>query len=304
MNLIYWMVIFQLMACQNPEKPERLTGITLVDGYHFPYQLRQPDQKHLMPGALEEISGLGISKDDSALIAIQDEDGILFFIDAKTGEVTKKQKFWKDGDYEGVEWIEDKVYVVKSTGTIYEVSELEKEEPTVEKYKFFLDSDNDVEGLAFDRKSKQLLLACKAKAGQQAEFKHQKGIYALDLSTKKMSETPAYFVDLDSVNNYLQKSPSIRKLEKLIEFFDPHEPFGFAPSGIAIHPGTGNLYITSSVGKMLLVLKPNGKILHIEKLDKDIHPQPEGLCFAKDGTLYISNEGRGGKGRILRFNTK
>jgi uncharacterized protein YjiK len=304
MNFIYWMLIFQVVACQNAERSKAPTGITLVDGYHFPYQLRQPNEKHLMPKILEEISGLGISKDGSSLVAIQDEDGLLFYIDAKTGDITREQKFWKDGDYEGIEWIADRIYVVKSTGTIYEVSELDKEEPKVEKHKFFLDSKNDVEGLAYDPKSNQLLLACKAEAGREGAFRHQKGIYTLDLDTKKMSEKPAYFVNLDSVNTYLQKSPGIRKLEKLIEFFDPDEPFGFAPSGIAIHPHTGHLYITSSVGKMLLVLKPDGQILHIEKLDKDVHPQPEGLCFADDGTLYVSNEGKGGKGRILRFDMK
>lgn len=295
-------LLLSLLACQPATNKEEVpTGITLVDGYTFNYQLNKPAETFKLPGDLEEISGLGISPDGKKLVAVQDEDGKLFFINRINGEVVKEFKFWKDGDYEGVEWVGNKVYVVKSSGTIYEVTDFDEKEPPVEKYNFFLDSDNDVEGLGYDAQNDRLLLACKAKAGKEGEFKYKKGIYSFDLDSKELAESPTYFVNLDSVNNYLQKEPAIRKLEKLLEFFDPSEPFSFAPSGLAVHPLTGNLFITSSVGKLLMVLNQEGAILHIEKLDKDIHRQPEGLCFAHDGTLYLSNEGKGGRGRIHVF---
>lgn len=301
MNMTLWLLIVQLFACNQPNNPPAETGITLVEGFTFSYQLRQPDQKILLPHHLEEISGLGLSGDEKTFVAIQDEAGKLFFIDRNNGEVIRKVKFWKDGDYEGVEWVGDVIYVVKSTGTVYEVKNFEQEEPEVEKYNYFLDADNDVEGLAFDQSSNSLLLACKAKSGGEGSNKYKKGVYSFDLMTMKLMETPTYYISLDSINEYLSKSPNIRKLEKLLKFFDPNEPFGFSPSSLAIHPQTNDLYITSSVGKLLLVLSKTGQIKHIEKLDKDVHPQPEGICFASDGTLYISNEGKGGKGRILRF---
>ena len=50
-----------------------------------------------------------------------------------------------------------------------------------------------------------------------------------------------------------------------------------------------------------MVISQEGQLLHIEKLRKEVHAQPEGLCFDQDGTLYIANEGKGAKGRILRF---
>ena len=37
------------------------------------------------------------------------------------------------------------------------------------------------------------------------------------------------------------------------------------------------------------------------KLKKKIHEQPEGIVFAQDGTMYISNEGKEGKGKIYKF---
>jgi len=302
MNIPIWLSLVVMLACQSSQPDEQVTGITLMDGFSFAYKLRQPDVTYKMPNELEEISGLGISPDGHTLVAVQDEDGKLFFIKRATGAVDRELEFWKDGDYEGVEWVGDVIYVVKSTGTIYEVNGLYEDEPDVEKYNFFLNSDNDVEGLAYDQANNRLLLACKAKAGHEESYPHKKGIYAFDLKTKTLLDEPAYFVSLDSINTYLQKDPNIQKLEKLLQFFDPQEPFGFAPSGMAVHPQSGNLYITSSVGKMLLVLSPEGQIIHIEKLDKDVHRQPEGLCFTEDGKLYIANEGKGGDGRIYLFN--
>jgi uncharacterized protein YjiK len=306
MNITFWLSILIFAACQpnasSDATEDQVSGVTLLDGYSFPYKLRNPDATYAMPKDLEEISGLGMSPDDQTIVAVQDEDGKIFMIDPENGQVKKDIKFWKDGDYEGVEWVEDAIYVVKSSGTIYEVTDLEAEEPKTEKYNFFLDGDNDVEGLAYDKNQQQLLLACKAKAGHENSYKYKKGIYAFDLKRKELLESPAYFISLDSINAFLKKDPNIRKLEKLLEFFNPEEPFGFAPSGLAIHPQTGNLYITSSVGKMLLVLSRDGKIIHIEKLDKDIHRQPEGLCFTRDGKLYIANEGKGGDGKIHFFN--
>jgi len=296
-----WLFFLSLLSCNAPATNNAPSGITVQDGYHFPYQLAEADQTFVMPHKLEEISGLDLSDDGNTLAAIQDEDGELFFINRYTGEVQSEIKFWKDGDYEGVEFVGDEVYVVKSTGTIYEVLEPGSEDQEVNKYNFFLDDDNDVEGLAHDAPNNRLLLACKAKAGYERDYPHRKGIYAFDLSSKTLSEAPVYFVQLDSIRYYLGHSPATQKLEKLISFFSSDEDFDFSPSAIAIHPLSGHLYITSSVGKLLLVMDTKGQIVHIEKLSKEVHAQPEGICFAADGTLYISNEGKNGKGKIHRF---
>jgi uncharacterized protein YjiK len=87
-----------------------------------------------------------------------------------------------------------------------------------------------------------------------------------------------------------------------LEAFVPEQAASaFSPSGIAIHPNTELVYILSSVGKLLVILTPNGSIHHIEKLNKEIHKQPEGICFEKDGTLWISTEGKGGTAKIFEF---
>ena len=305
LQYMIWLLLLSLFSCNDPTPETEATGITILEGYAFPYNMGKPDQTFEMPDELEEISGLGLSDDGNTLAAVQDEDGEIFLVNRYTGEVQAEIEFWKDGDYEGIEFVGDDIYVVKSTGTVYEVLRPGEEQPVVNKYNFFLDGDNDVEGLAYDADAHRLLLACKGNAGHDKAYPNRKAVYGFDLRERMLLETPVYFVELDSVRNYLGQSPAIWKLAKLLEFFNPEEEFGFSPSAIAIHPLSGYLYMTSSVGKMLIVMRKDGQIVHIEKLNKRVHPQPEGLCFAKDGTLFLSNEeGKGADPVIYRFDYK
>ncbi|HMQ50227.1 MAG TPA: SdiA-regulated domain-containing protein [Saprospiraceae bacterium] len=301
------LLLCALLSCGQPESSQDIPpqGITLEPGFHFPYNTGLPEHYFALPGKLEEVSGLSPSNKNGELLAVQDENGIVYKINASTGEVLEEITFWKDGDYEGVEAVGDKIYVVKSSGTLYEISPEKGQEPLVEKYNFFLNEENDVEGLAYDPKNNRLLLACKAKAGQEATYKKQKGIYAFDLSTKTLSESPVFLISTEMVGQYLDTQPALEKLEKLTEFFDPtNADFGFSPSAIAIHPMTGEIYVLSSSGKVLLVMNVQGTVLHLEKLSKKEHAQPEGLCFSPDGTLYIANEGKGADAKIYSYSYK
>lgn len=266
------------------------------------YDLSAPDQTFELPGKLDEISGLSLAAGGRFFVAIQDEDGTIFEIDKRSGEVRREIDFWKDGDYEGIEAVGDEVYAVKSSGTLYRVRYSDENYLAVEKYNGRLGSRNDVEGLAYDAKRRRLLLACKGAAGDSEDYRFKKAVYSFDLERMEIDSLPAYLISLEDVQAYLGTSPSVRKMEKLIEYFSlDKSEFVFSPSAIAIHPHTGHIYIASSVGKLLMILREDGQILHIEKLKKSIHPQPEGLCFDADGTLFVSNEARGGKATIHRF---
>jgi uncharacterized protein YjiK len=83
-----------------------------------------------------------------------------------------------------------------------------------------------------------------------------------------------------------------------------HKKATFHPSGISMHPQTRELYIIASNGKLLVVVDADGNTVAVKSLSSKIFNQPEGICFAPDGTLYISNEGKGSKGNILRFQYK
>jgi sugar lactone lactonase YvrE len=46
----------------------------------------------------------------------------------------------------------------------------------------------------------------------------------------------------------------------------------------------------------------DGQFKSIQMIDKDLMIQPEGICFAPDGTLYISSEGKHGEpAKLFRY---
>ncbi len=82
-----------------------------------------------------------------------------------------------------------------------------------------------------------------------------------------------------------------------------NEKIDFAPSAIAVHPLTGDIYLIGTVGKLLLIYSSEGQLKNIQRLEGKYFIQPEGLCITVNGDIYISNEGRYGKGNILLFRT-
>ncbi len=271
----------------------------------IPYQLNRPNETFLMIDELNEISGLTIAKDGQSLWAVQDEKGKLYQLDIKNGEVLRDIKFHKAGDYEGIEVVGDDVFVVKSTGTIYQVKNAGTNEQTMTKFNGFLSRENDVEGLGYDAANGRLLLACKgvpATGESFEEIRYKKVIYSFDLKNSNLNDQPTYSIQLERICKYLDQNKTLKQYEKLKTFFNAgKENLTFNPSAIAVHPHSKHIYILSSVGKVLIMLDSKGKIIGIEKMDKSIHRQPEGIAFAADGTLYIANEGKGGKARIHRF---
>ena len=229
-----------------------------------------------MPAELAEISGLTVLSNGN-LGAVQDEDGLLFEIEASTGRVVSAEEFRTDGDYEGVEVTPDALWVLKSNGTLYEVRRTD-EGLRSEAIETDLSGRNDAEGLGYDAAGNRLLIALKEHPGKG--LGDVRAVFAFDLATRTLSAAPAYVLDRAVIDT---------------------ETETFKPSALAVRPGTGEVYILSSVKKALLVLDPDGTIRAAVSLPVAFYPQPEGIAFAPNGTLYISNEGAGGSATILRF---
>jgi len=255
------------------------------------YDYASPKLIGELPAELDEISGLSLAPGHrNELLAVQDEQGKIFRINAKTGGLLWAVNFWKDGDYEAVEAVGDDVWVAKSTGTLYHITNAGKPNQNVDKYNTMLTGDNDVEGLAYDPSRNRLLLACKEDAKDDGNDKNGRYIYAFDLKTKTLSAKPVFAIEREAVKNFLARCEKTTGHEKLCDFFITRDEYDLAPSAIAVHPKTGQLFITSSVGKVLMVLNPDGRIDHLQRLNKKLFAQPEGMAFDPDGTLYISTE--------------
>ena len=267
----------------------------------FPYQVKDADKIIKLPNSLTEISGLSISDKPGTLLCINDEKGKVFAINSEDGAIFQSFKFARNGDFEGVERIGNKVYALKSNGTIYEIQNLGEQDQKTTIHKTKLTTKHDVEGLGFSAKENALLLACKANPDKDKG--DYKSIYLFDLATKKLREDKIIQLRRTAVDEYLAKQKASKKLEKLKgKLFSLSDLLSFAPSGIAVHPRLGHLYVLSAVGNLIIVMTMEGEVLHIAPIKEKSARQPEGICFEPDGSImYISSEGKGGKGRLFHF---
>ena len=271
--------------------------------FNWKYDLSTADYSCNMPGSLVEISALGFI-DDETMIAVNDEKADLFFLDKNTCKVNEQVDFGKNGDYEGVEYVDGIAYMLKSNGNIYPYNI--KSKSSLETIKTALKTVNDVEGLGYDRDLNMLVLACKGSPDltDYSKKKTRKAFYGLDLEKKTLIEDPLWIIEdsqlFDFYESYLkdegQSQKSIKKKLSRLK--------SFSPSGIAKHPIDNSYYILSSVGKLLVVCTGQGEIQHIEFLDASMCVQPEGIAFTTDGAMYISNEGKSFIGKIQGFDYK
>lgn len=253
----------------------------------FPYNLNAPSHTiFLVNEELREISGLSPTDVPGVFLAIADERGEIFFVDGNGGGAISRRVLFRDkGDFEGVEWVSGNLYAVKSNGDVFEIENWKDGKPIVTEYDTPLHKENDVEALGYDRLRHALLLACKQDPGDDT----LRCIFAFDLKTKKLSEKPVYVIDPLEVNRMIPNS-----LED--------KPNYFSPSGVAVHPKTGDVYVLSSSKKRLVALDYHtGAIKYVARLDKKLLPQPEGISFDLAGNLYLSSEGKKGEGLLLRF---
>jgi len=64
----------------------------------------------------------------------------------------------------------------------------------------------------------------------------------------------------------------------------------FKPAAASINPVTGDLYIVSSINKLLVTAGRDGVVKKVYNLDPKLFVQPEGITFSPSGNMFISNE--------------
>lgn len=268
------------------QKPAKQSTVSTT----LPYDLDNPSLTiNLVSEDLKEISGIGPTSKPGEYLAIADEKGEIFFVDGTGGGAISQRVLFRDkGDFEGVEMVDNNLWAVKSDGKLFEVSNWNNTPPTVTEYETPLQKSDDIEGLGYDNAHRALLVACKG----DPDSAYIRKIYSFDLKTKQLSATPVYSINPNEVN-------------ALVPYSDTEKHHYFSPSGIAIHPKTGDVYVISSALKRLVVLDENtGKIIAAVRLDKKILPQPEGIAFDPQGNLHLSSEGKKGEGLLLKFDLK
>lgn len=253
------------------------------------YDLKKPDQTWKLPDELVEVSG-NTWIDANRLILIEDTHPLLYVVNIsdKKAVLEKTVSFEQTDkakvDIEDVATVGNEVYALWSHGVLFQIKDWNSK-PQVKKIPTSLSKANNTEGLCYDPVTKQLLIACKDESGLEGEKKSAKAVYQFDRASEKLIEKP--FLEIHK-----------KDFNKLAGDVD------FNPSAIAVHPVTHDIYLLSTRGsKCMAVFGRDGSLKSFQSFDKDLMPQPEGICFSPEGKLYISSEGRKGEpGNLFEFN--
>ncbi|MFY0626407.1 MAG: SdiA-regulated domain-containing protein [Reichenbachiella sp.] len=287
------LLIFLLLGCEQPRRTADALFYQVTEGLSN-YNLKSPDAKYFLPYVLEEISGLSYVS-PGVIACVQDEEGKIFFYNHRTRKIVLEIRFGKSGDYEGIEVVGNKAYVINSKGDIYSFPFEQFHLSKVEKLKTELNKTNDTEGLAYNPSNNSLIIACKGEAGLKSKKKKGRGFYNFSLDDNKFNSKIQFNIKKKDIKEFL---------ENYKDFEYESNRINFHPSGIAVHPTTNLLYIIASTGKLMLITDLDGTIKGSVPLDPRLLGQPEGICFAPNGDMFISSEGQGDKGYILKFDMK
>ena len=233
-----------------------------------------------LPEELKEVSGIAyLSKNRFA--CVQDELGVIFLYNTATQKVDKKISFTGTGDFEGITVNGNTAYVVRADGLLFQI---DMSTGSSKEYRTPLTVNHNIEGLAFDKNKNRLLLAGK---NDDPDYPGYKCIYEFDLKNQRLRKDPV--IKIPNSANESQGSSGKKK--------------SIMPSALGIHPATAEIYITDGPGSQLLIIGEDGKIKKQFDLGKAF-AQPEGITFAPDGDIFISNEGKKQAGNIMEVELK
>ena len=274
-RIITFLLIVSISASCKPH--EKATPNLLA------YDLTKPE-KFVMPETLLEISGIAFANNRyDTIYAIQDEEGKVFRL--RVG--VKQQwhaKFAKQGDYEDLAIIKQRIFVLQSNGTIYHfpfADAIYSEVDSVQEWKHIL-PPGEYEAMYGDEASGNLYVLCK-----NCESDNNKEFISGYIISAPSPTLPLknFTIDVKSISHITGK---VKR--------------GFRPSAMAKNPVTNEWFIVSAVNQLLVVTDSNWAIKNAYPLDGNIFNQPEGIAFDKDGNMYISNEGDDlSGGNILKF---
>ena len=233
------------------------------------YNLSSPKVVKL-PEILDEISGIAYYPRDTSVFAIIDEDGLLFKIPIKSPAATRQWKFDKKRDFEEIVLVDSTFYVLVSNGDVERIKFVgEKIETQKSDFSNEAKEVNEFESMYFSDDSTGLVILCKS---CETDPKKSFSSFKYNFRDSSKSYAPHMSFDMSAIESTLNVDKHLKA------------------SAAAVHPITKDIYIISSVQKLLVVTSSQGEVKELIQLDPGIYKQPEGLTFTPEGDLIISNE--------------
>jgi hypothetical protein len=247
------------------------------------YLIQEPAREHYLPQGLSEVSGLAVASNDS-VFAHNDEYGIVYEVELKTGKTIKAfalgTKTAKD-DFEDIATNGEFIYLLTSDGRIYEARKGEHRKRVLYNvYDTGIGRYCETEGLANGPVSEDFLIVCKRMRDES--LKDRLVVFRWNVRERRPATVPWLNVSLDGL---------VGKLEQA----------NFHPSAFAWKQDTGTLLIISAKGYNAIEVDTQGRLVSRYKLDKQRHPQTEGMTLMPDGRLIIGDEGTRGHGKLTIY---
>jgi uncharacterized protein YjiK len=257
-------------------------GCQFIDDQKSPpgYQLNRP-AKEILKKKLAEISGIFYIPQEKTILAIADDQGMVFAMDSLGKNIFDylPKAFAETQDYEDIIKVDSIIYVLISDGTILQIN---KNADVISRVNLGLSGKNDFETMYYEPSSNGVVILCKKCALEKN--KKIRTAFRFDIKTNKFDTGSYYTISTQAVNDILKDGEA-----------------EFSPSAAAIHPFQKKLYILSSAGNLLVITDLKGRVERAFRINPDLFPQAEGITFNARGQMYISNEAKLGKPSLLTF---
>jgi len=244
-----------------------------------------PMQAPLARG-LVEISGLAAASENS-VYAHNDEHAIVYELAVADGKILSAFALGDPtvkADFEGIAARDGRIYLLTSTGLIYEAPIGANRERV--KYNIFdtgVGALCEAEGLAKAPVEDEFLILCKKAYGSALD--NRLIVFRWSLSERRVVAAP--WINI----LYTDLMP-----DKLAE--------EFRPSAIEWDAARQLMIVLSARSKYLIAVDKSGRAAYTKALSAKRHAQPEGVALMGSGALVIADEGsRRGPGKISVYQT-
>jgi hypothetical protein len=250
------------------------------------YDLSGPGTRRFkLPSELAEISGLAFTP-DGRLLAHGDERGVIWQIDPATGVPSNRFGFGSHGhllhgDFEDIQVVGQRVFLVTSEGQIFEARE-PSDEVVVDAIprSAGLAGACEVEGLGWDPATKSLLLLCKH--AWRKRWRRSVVVLAASIESWRFEAEPRILIP----ESALERATGERR---------------FSGTAIVRHPRTGSYLLLAGPQHAYAEVTAAGAVIGGGKLPSELHRQAEGIAVGPDLTLYISDEAAGKQATLTAY---
>lgn len=232
-----------------------------------------------LPKALREVSGLALS-DTGKLFAIADEVGRILELDPQTGAVVRHIDIGRPvvtDDFEGLAISNDTITAVTSGGKLYQLDSQPNQTKPSRIVDLHTSERCEIEGLSNADTAGAQWLVCKRTLGDGD-----------DDSVRFLRWNPAQ-PDRPPEPIDVSNKPILDALGKK----------NFNPSAVALSDGGRGLLVIAARQRSFALFSLHEDspafVLAAPLPDATLHEQAEGLAIARDGRVFIANEGTTGR---------